>query len=514
MNRQSKALTYVVRASWQVLFAFVAAFLFFSQTAVGQTTSTNVTFTMASPNMPGTVSYTKTVSTTHSPYSYGQGNSGTKYTTTTTYSGYVFTDEEGTAHSYTAAPTGTTSWYDSPCPTGHEGAIPCSGSGFSANVSAWSNDGEFYLQVSHNGSVSVPFAGEDFHPKYTILSIDYAPPGASSYVQYSNSTTLGKSTTVSYTDSNSQKHQITVGVEAGLTGLTVSGSVTTSSEFTQEQDSSNSISLTSASQWTETVPGPQNSFVGLDHRYDVIWLWLNPSIGLQYEASNGAVIWTGYSIDANFGDEMDVYPVYLGWLQGTLSTPGPGSNDLTPLQRTWAAGEGWTAGDSAALNATDYAQIAAADPFSNANYALTFPVGSSTSSDGRFTLTGNQNISYPQAPPGGQPITMQYNLTTTEAQTTGQGTTDTQIEAWSYDIKYTSGEILKLTTDITSSGSITLTDKWSSTNSTTRQQSATAHIVGPTCTGTASCSPVYTGPTEYGVVQDNIYNTFAFNPMD
>jgi hypothetical protein len=174
--------------------------------------------------------------------------------------------------------------------------------------------------------------------------------------------------------------------------------------------------------------------VGVDHDYDVIWLWLNPLLNFTiFSDSPKNINWTGYNFDADDVPEMDIYGVYLGWLTGRLGSPGPGSSDFAPLARTWAGlpsnGQIWPSGtrpsllnaSGTAIDPTVGAAIAASDPFSNLSYTVTIPAGTQTSSDGRFTLTGNQVVDYVQPGPGGQPYTQTLGESTTKTQTQGQG---------------------------------------------------------------------------------------------
>jgi hypothetical protein len=373
------------------------------------------------------------------------------------------------------------------------------------------------------------------NPKYIVLGVTYAPPGSQSFVQYADSTTLGTNTslTESFAKGVSVMIKVSSTLGAGGTipniggkwGVSDTTTGTDSNTFTDETDNSSGVAITSTQQWLTKVPGPASPYIGVDHDYDVIWLWLNPLVNItitQIGSQPPTTTWTGYSYDADDVPEMDIYGVYLGWLTGTLSTPGPGTSDFTPLERTWAAsnGQDWPAGTSPSIiDPTDYAAIAAADPFSNPNYSVSVPntpAGNQTSSDGRFTLTGNQVVDYVQPSPGGQPYTQALTESTTKTQTQGEGAKYTDVVATSVENIFKGSFLFdSWSVDVTSTTTLTFTDQWSQTNTSSTQVSATGSVTGPPCVvSSGACSPVYTGPTEFEVFQDNIYNTFMFYPVN
>jgi hypothetical protein len=398
----------------------------------------------------------------------------------------------------------------------------------------------FTPTISGSGTATVTAittASGYVNPKYIILGVTYAPPGSQSFVQYTDSTTVGTNT--SLTESFAKGASVSVKVSStfgaggkivpdvgGTWGVSDTTTGTDSNSFTDETDNSSGVAVTSTQQWLTKVPGPLSPYgVGVDHDYDVIWLWLNPLVNItitQIGSQPPTTTWTGYSYDADDVAEMDIYGVYLGWLTGHLSSPGPGTSDFTPLERAWAAsnGQDWPAGTSPSIiDPTDYAAIAGADPFSNPNYTVSVPStppGNQTSSDGRFTLTGNQVVDYVQPSPGGQPYTQSLSESTTNTQTQGEGAKYTDVVATSVENMFKGSFLFdSWSVDLLSTTTLTFTDQWSQTNSIAKQVSATGSATGPPCVVSSGvCSPVYTGPTEFEVFQDNIYNTFMFYPVN
>jgi len=113
------------------------------------------------------------------------------------------------------------------------------------------------------------------NPKYVILGVTYAPPGPQSFVDYSNSTLLGS--TVSISSSFATGVTNSIKVSRGITGwLSGSSSASSSTTYTQESDYGSTVTVNKQTTVSDKVPGPANAYVGLNHDYDVIWLWLNP----------------------------------------------------------------------------------------------------------------------------------------------------------------------------------------------------------------------------------------------
>jgi hypothetical protein len=304
-----------------------------------------------------------------------------------------------------------------------------------------------------------------------------------------------------------------------VAGTGASGSITgtASTSYTNEQDSSSSVALTTTNTFATTVRGPASPYVGVNHDYDIIWLWLNPLANFAVlPSSQTSLFWKGYSYDTTDVPEMDIYGVYLGWMNGHLSMT---SADQQPLQRNWAAGQVWPAGQGPALTATDYAAIAAADPFSNPSFTVTVPAtpaGNLTSSDGRFTLTGNQIIDYEQAAPGGQPFTQQLTESTTTTQAQGQGAKYTFQQGFSIEEIF-KGSIFwqSVQFDLKQADTLTWAHGWSTTRTNASGTTATGSVTGPPCVVFGSgCNPTYSGATRFEVFQDNIYGTYLFYPVN
>jgi hypothetical protein len=357
------------------------------------------------------------------------------------------------------------------------------------------------------------------NPKYMIVGVTYAPPGAQSNVTYTNSILVGNTSSVSktFSDQTSVSVSVSSGISAWGTGGKITG--TSSTSYTQGSSSSSSVNINKTTTQSDRVSGPANSFVGLDHDYDVIWLWLNPVLPITFTDQNNprAIAWNGYGYDPNDQPGMDIFPVFVGWLNGDIPLP---ADVAQVLARSWALGYTWGPGQGPSLTGpglgTDFDMIVRVDPFWQCHQA---PANCPTTPDlTRFTLSSNQNLVYAQAPVGGQPITQTYQLQYSNTSTQGQGTTSTFSQGFALEQQF-SGSLFGINLGVNLKESNTLT--WSTSVNTsitnTSGSSALASVTGPTCTvpsGGNTCSPEYDGPAEFDVYQDNQYGTFMFFPVN
>lgn len=468
-----------------------------AQTVINSSTSSGGVSVGPSAGL-GTLNYTVT-------YQFVTCDDSSQLTSTYqewSYDNFVYVDGSGVSHAMNGAASYFRSNGDSPpCPGDYVGTGYLTGDDMTIT---------FVPDTDGYGTATLQPISGHINPKYIVLAVTYAPPGSQSNVNYSESTLLGNSTSIA--NSNNFQSSIKVslkastGVATGIFGLQGTTTYSYSQGWTNEQDTSSSISLNKTTQIAELVRGP-SSVQGINHDYDVIWLWLNPLALYDVLPGPDSVTWTGYDYDATDMPDMDVYPVYVGYLNGHFAIPADVSQVLA---RTWAAGQTWGPGEGPGLTAQDFTKILAADPFSNPNYTVSVPAGSLTSSDGRFTVTGNQNVSYVPPPPGGNPITQNYIESYATTTTQGEGSKQSLQVAWSLDQSVSVGFgkhfIASLTADTQYSRTQTWTYSWSTTRTNTTSQSASLSVTSPAATDN------YTGPTEFVVYQDNIYGTFMFYP--
>jgi len=428
--------------------------------------------------------------------------------TTNTYT-WTFTDTSGALHSFPGNSfieswSGVNRW----CHSGPT-YIP---------LSTWSSDELFYLQGTAGSATNetVTAAGGYVNPKYIILGVTYAPPGPLSFVDYSNSALVGNETDINSSFSSGYTESIKVTKGLTITGwLKGSISATSSTSYSQESDTSSTVVVSKQTTISDQTPGPANPYVGLNHDYDVIWLWLNPVVNFVITAGSRNVQWTGYGYSTLDQPGMDVYPVYVGWLNGDISIP---ANVQTVLSRAWAAGEVWPSGQVPGLTTTDYQTIEGANPYS---LCTPQPTSCPTTVDGtRFTgPVAGENFIYQQAAVGGQPGTQTYTDTYMNTTTQGQGAKYTYSQTFGTEKTFSTGDGAwfgaNLSVTLSQSSTLTWATQWNSKITNTSSSTSELSITGAPCVVSGSvCNPVYTGPTEFDVYEDNLYGTFLFFPIN
>ncbi|MGB8525208.1 MAG: kelch repeat-containing protein, partial [Candidatus Acidiferrales bacterium] len=348
------------------------------------------------------------------------------------------------------------------------------------------------------------------NPKYVILSVQYAPPGSKSTVDYGTSTNIGTSTSTDSSFSSSKNLSITVGIKTP-SGSPVSGALmggasdTVSTTNSITQDSTTSVAFNNLSSNDIVVPGPASNSVGLSHQFDKIEIWLNPVADFQASGSN--VNLSNYFFDlADTSKNMDTITLTLQQLQNpSLIT---NQNQIDQLMRSWALP--LSDGSSPGLTSADLLNIAAADPFSVPSYSPTFTVyaDGTCSTDGRFCLSNNTDIQYASPQQGGQGNILKFVEGYTKTATEGQSVKDMHSVEFSVDDNASGGFLGLFTVDLKTSTTLTFGNQWSTQTSVVMGQTVTTTITPPLFTDN------YTGPTEFDVFQDNIYGTLMFNPVE
>jgi hypothetical protein len=367
-------------------------------------------------------------------------------------------------------------------------------------------------------------------PKYLVLGVQYAPPGSKSTVNYGDSTMTGTSTTFMNSFKNAQTESISFGFTVGeIFGVfanepDVTLTSTFSSGFSQQTDSSNSISINSTQSNSSTIPGPSSDYVGVEHSQDIITVWLNPVLIFGTLPSNANTIqMLGNSfdlVDPISGDSGQIDTVSLTlaqWQNPSLIPPFTLNSILT---RTWE--NTMQGGAGPGLTTADFADIAKSDPFSSTTYAPTFNTTTHCSTDGRFCASplsdGKSDISYQQPNPGGLPASTAWAQAFQIIASQNAGYMDSHSVGYSLDVKLTNGFLIDWqdsSVDLKNTDTLTWTNSYSATSTNTTNQTAMFTIVGPACvvpTGGSTCSPVYTGVTEFELFEDTVYRTFMFFP--
>jgi hypothetical protein len=374
--------------------------------------------------------------------------------------------------------------------------------------------------------------------KYVVADVIYSPPGSQSYVSYSNSTTVSNTLTVvnTITTSNTKVSVTSVG---GLFGyLGGSRTKTQSTTLTQQNQDTQSVTLSDTNTNTLAVYGPGNGaqpndpcgalasdYIGLDHDCDTIRVWLNP-VMLFTVYTDGEVVWNGYGSDANDPvAPIHIDDVKVGCLNGDLAqNSSVCSSFFGDIARTWAGGENWPSGQGPGLTAADLTNILSADPWGNCT--PTSPIGSSAcptySTPGfallspNFYLSEQENIPYQQ---GGLQTT--YTVNSTQSSMQGQESTSTYSQTYGYESSFKgSGFFTGIGASFGSSQTITTSNEVNNQATQSGTFIGTAYITGPACTG-YPCNPSYPPgsqyygqATQFDIFTDQFYGTFAFVPSD
>jgi hypothetical protein len=295
--------------------------------------------------------------------------------------------------------------------------------------------------------------------------------------------------------------------------------VTNSDTATQTIKDTQSITLSWSTANVYKTLGTPNTFAPVNNDYDLVYLWLNP---VEEFAINGStVIWNGFGYDANDQNGMDIVAIPVGYLNGDF---GPMPADITALtNRSWASGQQFASGQSAAIDSAEFAAIATYDPFSSSTYGTDY-IGynppNSTTSDNRFTLTtcnSGNSVSYQQPPLGQSPSVYTCTLGYSAVSTNSQAITTSNKTAFSLDLSFTGGKFISVMQDFQYASTQTTTTESDNSIANSQASSAVLSITSPCYSSTAPCNQVYDSsgnePVEFEIYQDDMYGTFMLAPV-
>lgn len=440
---------------------------------------------------------------------------------------WTYTDAAG-AHTF----PGASYVYDTYATGDTRNSLVCKG--FTTSLDVFSSDGAYYLTATGSSGSAVPAASGFINPKYVVVGVTYAPPGSSSSVTYTNTTSVGSTTNISSSFTSDVGFSVSVSHSIGIPaggivdgGAGIKLTFTESTDYTQGSNSSTTNTISKSSTVAYTTPGTP-TFAPVNSDYDFIWIWINPELVFHYVPGSSPLIlqWGGYAFDPTdpasgeppasgpYIGGPDVLEVQVGCLNGDFSCPSTlvltnGVVTSGTLARSWAANEyTWPAGEGPGLTSTDIANILSFDPLvpSN-NYTLlsSFP---STTSDGRFTKEPfpPNDIQYPVGA-----ATELYSTVQTNTFSVANGTSHSVKQAFGVSEQFGTNffGIFSSTTTITESETLTWTYSYLNTLTTTTTLTNQLSVKGP-----PDPPPTYTGPTEFVAYQDNIFGTFAFVPVN
>jgi len=455
----------------------------------------------------GAVTYQYTITT--QTCLYARPNT-TKTYSRISYSNFSYKAVSGTVYALSggiSATNGNTGGGNGNCPSSGLVASPQP-----LKLSTVDGEVDFFALGFGGGRYNGPISTGSISPKYVVLGVIYNPPGPQSFVDYGTSTLLGTSTSLSSSFTNAVSETVTVSVSTNdLFGIDPSSlnlpnagvSTSFSTSDTQEQDTSSSVMINKTSSTDLKVFGPTSGAVGLNHDFDLVKIWLNPVVNFKFTDASHVQVTSNFWDVHDPCDCMDIVLIPLIELKNPSLITNP--NELNQLARRWASN--LQDGSAPGLTNADLLAIAAADPFSDPAYSPTLAPGAPCTTDGRFCKSINTNVQYSVPVQGEGPITNAYSWNYTVTDTTGRGAKDTHSVGYTIDTNFSAGFLGDWSIDIKNSQTLTWVNAWSTLNTNTTGQSATASITGP------AFADNYTGPTEFILMQDNIYNSFMFLPV-
>ncbi|HTV32811.1 MAG TPA: carboxypeptidase-like regulatory domain-containing protein [Methylocella sp.] len=296
-------------------------------------------------------------------------------------------------------------------------------------------------------------------------SASCSPGGSSSSsVCYGSGSTTGTTTT----SSGSFKQDYSVSASADVGFLGTGGQIGVSFEYTRNSTNTQALSIQKSGSSTITATGPATD--GIDHDNDIIYLWLNPVVGLSI--SGPAITWA-----LENGSVADIQYLYVGWLKNPANIPTGVSQRLQQY----------------GITSQDYPVILSSDPLAN-NTAPAEP---------RF-------ISLPTTFPYEPPLVLNDPVPTDSYQLTNQTnqTSTTQTENdYKVGLSIKAGlNLIIVKTALNNDDSWTWTSMSQNSGTTGSTQTVSVTIAGP--------SFGYTGPTDVQGYYDTVYNSFAFAPVE
>lgn len=507
------------RACRTAIFLFAAGFVSFASPLHAQTETFGANL--------GTLSY----STTSERKACINQNNQEQDWTITYFRGFSYTSPQNVNQSIAGS-----TWYYT---VGYPGGGQCPADGTNGGDVNY-NGGTYTIQATPGayGSLSATISTSGYvDPKYTIVGVTYAPPGPSSYVDYTNSTLVNNTSTLSSSFTSASSFGVSTTMSTGIFGF-AGGTKTASAsaDFSQGRNTSTTVSVSKTTSKSFKTPGPTNCpYSGIDHDYDIVQLWVNPLHMFTITADTAGnywISWNGYGFSTLDQSAIDSFGLNVAYLNGLASMPDWASEKL---KRPWAASpaEGWGSQPGPGLTSSDLTTLLDADPYGSCTWKS--PIGSSdcpSPDPSRYTSISSA-VDYEQLlnPPT---QTLSYSNTSS----LGQSIKVNSSQAFGVEATYSSkvsifGTGIKYT--VSTGHTEKWTNEWDHKVSSSTTSTAALSITGPPCNFVGgACDPVYppanayddigecsatTLPRAYGqawqfdVYQDSVYGTFLFVPV-
>jgi hypothetical protein len=354
-------------------------------------------------------------------------------------------------------------------------------------------------------------------PKYAIVGMFYAPPCSSG--KSASSVVYGSANELKV--DNSLTHEYTQSVDVSLSGsvmfeveyvpITLGASLTYG--WSAGSTSGTDVAVTTSNSESYTIDGCLG-VDGVNHSYDIIWIWLNPVLPYYVPTSTSSdILVLGVGSDdrdpvTSGSHAPDLVTLSVVQIQNlitvlnaketpTAANTGIEASVLQALQRTWdttwVTNSGGEPGPG--LLAADYEENLKADPFV-ANPS--FDPASST----RYALIEQATFPYDAT---ATPSEHAYTGLATDATSQTSGTDDQHYVSVEASVQIGSTGLTGGQTKLDTTGKWLWDTKSQATTTNTSTQTATFNIWDPAAS--------YTGPDTIAVYWDTVYQTFVFYPL-
>ncbi len=318
-------------------------------------------------------------------------------------------------------------------------------------------------RIQIDGNVRMATVYGTIRPAFMIITLLYAPLGTAGSATAQSTVTYAEGSNTGTTTSASSSFKDAVDVKASVS----EGLASASADFSASQTTTDttSIQIQSTESYSYTVHGP--SVDGIDHDYDLFYLWLNPVVSVAADRQKN-VAW-----EFNGAGAVPVY-VQVGQLKDPPTLP-MGTSLKNGL-------------DKAGLKQADYESILAMNPFAS---------GATQVDTNRFVLLD-------------VPLTYEYlqgsSGSTTVNLTSSKSTTKAHADSKAYSVSASVSGGGGLSDVINAKLTVTASFEWTNSNSesttTGSTSSASAVIAQP--------SPSWSGSFHVLLYWDTFYNSFMF----
>lgn len=315
-------------------------------------------------------------------------------------------------------------------------------------------------------------------PYYVVTTVNYAPPGSSSNMQYSTMTSVGSSISSTQSFQNSTDVSASVSVGPMAVSSLAGDSATVSANYTFGTSDTHEVDLTTT--WTQGTKF-YGETDGIDHDFDEIWLIVSPVLSMWFTPGTaGTPDTTNWQFSLGNGtNENIIWYVYAGELDGDMAM------DAQTLEVFAAAG----------ITSDMYPDMLQADAFFQG-------VAPTPGMDSDRFIWIDQ---FPYQPPGAPLKSGQMPLTQPYSVTQSATTSDTNVSSHSDSVGFSvkgGGTSGIFTADLT------VSSKWTWSYSSSNKESSTTGSMDTLTVGQPSYG--YSGPGLLNVYEDRIFKTYAF----